>query len=132
MRINWKRVLIVGFISEIVLFALFRLVNLLPPGLTLEILVYMDWFGLMFIGGLWIARRLESGFVLHGVLVGIVANILFVVILLPAIIRGQLPDGYWIGALPSFVVKIAGSMAGAYVGGIRRKKLLSAQAKSPS
>ena len=127
MKINWKRVLIVGFISEIVLFALFQLVSLLPVGPLRETLVYLDWFGLMFLSGLWIARRVESQFALHGVLVGIVANILFVVILLPAIIRGQLPDGYWIVAFPSFVTKIVGSTAGAYVGGRRRKKLLSAQ-----
>jgi hypothetical protein len=128
-RIHWIRVLIVGFISEIVLFALDRLVSLLPPGPLNETLEYLNWFGLMFLGGLWIARKIESGFVLHGALVGIAANILIVMLMILGTILGQLPDGYWIAALPPFAIKIVGSTAGAFIGGIRRKRQLSAQAK---
>lgn len=76
----------------------------------------------MFLGGLWIARKIESGFVLHGALVGIVANILIVMLMILGTILGQLPDGYWIGALPSFAIKIAGSTAGAFIGGRLREK----------
>jgi hypothetical protein len=126
-RIHWKRVLIVSVVTESVLFAIYQLVVLLPPGPLLESLVYLDWFGLMFLGGLWVVQEIESGFVLHGLLVGIVANVLFAMIVIPGIIQGKLPDDYWIIALPSLVIKMAGSTAGAYIGGIRRKKKLSAQ-----
>jgi hypothetical protein len=82
MKIIWLHVVIVAFVSEIVLFFIDRLVGLLPPGSLNETLQYLNFFGLMFLGGLWIARRIESGFVLHGALVGIVANILIVMLMI--------------------------------------------------
>jgi hypothetical protein len=127
MKLNWKRIVIAAIWSELVLFAIFQLARRYAGSAT-EVIVYLDWFGLMLLGGLWVARRIDSRFILHGFLVGIFANILFVVILLPAILGGQLPAGYWIEALPSFVMKIAGSTAGAFIGGIRRKRRLLAQA----
>jgi hypothetical protein len=78
-------------------------------------------------------RKIESRFVLHGLLVGIVANILFIPTILPAIWRGELDSNAWLRIFLSFAIKMLGAAVGAYVGGLRRKKLLSAQvAKSPS
>jgi hypothetical protein len=61
----------------------------------------------MLIGGLRIAHKIESRFVLHGVLIEIVANVLFVIYLLPWILHGQLPGEYWIELFESFAIKIA-------------------------
>jgi hypothetical protein len=124
MKINWKRVVIAAIWSELVTFAIFQLARRYA-GSAMEGIACLDWFGLMFLGGLWVARKIDSRFTLHGVLVGIFANILFVMILLPAILGDQLPAGYWIGALPSFAIKIAGAAAGGYVGGRLRKKSLA-------
>ena len=76
----------------------------------------------MFLGGLWVALKIESRFVLHGVLVAIAANTLFIIYLLPWILRGQLPGEYWIEASESFAIKIAGAAIGGYIGGRLRKK----------
>jgi hypothetical protein len=66
----------------------------------------MALFGLMLIGGLWIAHKIESRFVLHGVLAGIVANVLFVIYLFPWILRDQLPGEYWIEVFESFAIRL--------------------------
>jgi putative membrane protein (TIGR04086 family) len=124
MNINWKRILIAAIVAEIVLFSIVK-ISQRYAGSTEDIIYYLALFGLMLIGGLWIAHKIESRFVLHGVLVGIVANVLFVIYLLPWILRGQLPGEYWIELFESFAIKIAGSTLGGYIGGKLRKKALA-------
>jgi hypothetical protein len=137
MKINWKRVVIAGIWSELVLLAIW-LTARKYAGSAFVIIAVLDEIGLMFLGGLWAARKIESRFVLHGVLVGLVANILFIaltafyalILLTPTrdipnthLLIGIVKASYFMGT-----VKMLASAAGAYVGGRRRKKLLSAQA----
>jgi hypothetical protein len=133
MKINWKRVLIAAVWSELLLFAIYLLAGLIPAGLARRTFVYLDWFGLMFLGGLWVTRKIESRFVLHGLLVGLVANILFfplrplIGLFWPMTARSGSSRIITTGVLVSFVLKMLGAMAGAYVGGRRRKNLQSIQ-----
>jgi hypothetical protein len=140
MTINWKRVVMAGIWSELLLLAIYiptiRNTIAFPTFAILAILVLV-FLGPMFLGGLWVARKIQSHFVLHGVLVGIWANILYVPLI--AVLwrmmghqvisrsRGMDPQATLILGIIFVVLKVLGAAAGAYVGGIRRKKLLSAQ-----
>jgi hypothetical protein len=86
----------------------------------------------MFLGGLWVTRGIESRFVLHGLLVGAIANTLYfpliplIGLLLPEAVQATSNiSQLWIAVLPSFVWKMLGSMLGGYVGGRLRKKSLA-------
>ena len=87
----------------------------------------------MFLGGLWVVRKNDSRFVLHGLLVGIIANILFfplgplIGLFRPSTARSGPSGILTTGVLISFALKMLGAAVGAYVGGIRRKRQLSMQ-----
>ena len=126
MRINWKRVMVAALCSELLLLVIrFSLLRYDGPGrYALNLATH---FIPLFLGGLWVARKIESRFVLHGVLVGVVANLLLILIA-PIFMQLAEPTTERIaGALLSIPIKILGSGIGAYVGGRRRNKLLSAQ-----
>src|SRR5512146_365529 len=128
MKINWKRVVIAAVCSELLLLAIrFPLLRYDGPGsYALNLLTH---FVPLFLGGLWVARKIESRFALHGILVGVVANLLLILIA-PIFMRLAEPTTERIaGALLSIPIKILGSGIGAYVGGRLRKKVLSAQAE---
>jgi putative membrane protein (TIGR04086 family) len=126
MNINWKRVVVAAICSELLLLVI-RFPFLRYDGLGGYALNLLTHFIPLFLGGLWVARKIESRFVLHGVLVGVVANLLLV-LMAPIFMRLAEPTTERIaGALLSIPVKILASGIGAYIGGIRRKKLLSAQ-----
>ena len=126
MKINWKRVVIVGILSELLLLVI-RIPFLRYDGPASWVVNFLTHFIPLFLGGLWIARKIESRFVLHGVLVGIVANLLLIV-LAPLLMLLKEPSNQQLTSLLiSIPVKILGSTAGGYVGGRQRKKLLSAQ-----
>ena len=132
MKIHWKWVVIVGILSELLLLVL-RFPFLRYDGPGSYAVSFLIHFIPLFLGGLLIARKIESRFVLHGVLVGIVANLLLVFIIPLFIFMSAPTKQRVISLLISIPVKILGGAAGAYVGGMRNKKLLSAQtAKSPS
>jgi hypothetical protein len=135
MKINWKRVVIAAIWSELVLTVIYIAVRYaISAGLSsaFGIIITLDWFGLMFLGGLWVTRGIESRFVLHGLLVGVIANILYfpliplIGLLLPEAVQATSNTSQlWIAILSSCVWKILGSTLGAYVGGRLRKKSLS-------
>lgn len=140
MKINWKRVVIAGIWSELLLLAIYiptiRNAIAFPAFAILTILVLV-FLGPMFLGGLWVARKIESRFILHGVLVGILANVLYVPLMSvlsrllgsQVISQGQKMDPQvmlFLGII-FVVLKVLGAVTGACVGGIRRKKQLSAQ-----
>jgi hypothetical protein len=134
MKIHWGRIVIAAIWSELLLFAIYLLAGFVPAGLARRTFVYLDWFGLMFLGGLWVVRKIDSRFVLHGLLVGIIANILFfplgplIGLFRPSTARSGPSGILTTGVLISFALKMLGAVVGAYVGGMRRKKLLSARA----
>jgi putative membrane protein (TIGR04086 family) len=130
MTINWKRVVIAAVCSELILFILFLLTASFVSEPARRVINRLEWFGLLFLGGLWVARKIDSRFLLHGLLVGIIANILFFPLtpLIGLLLKPGPPrSGASTGLLISFILKMLAAAAGAYFGGIRRKKLLSAQ-----
>ena len=99
------------------------------------VIAVLAMFGSMCLGGLWVARMIESRFILHGVLVGIVAGVVFYALFFSfrSIVWPNEPPSPIANDVFAAALKILGAAVGAYVGGIRRKKLLSAQtAKLPS
>ena len=102
----------------------------------LQILMRLGPYILFFLGGLWVARRIESRFILHGLLVGIFANVLIAIIfaLLLVSLHGS-PVPLRLGAVRNFKLTILSipalwtiafrtiaAMVGAYVAGKWRTK----------
>jgi len=131
MNINWKRVVIAAIWSELLLFSIhFLAVKYVAPAIGIAIggtIILLNWFGMQFWGGIWITRKIDSRFILHGVLVGIVVSILFFPLMPIVYAQQAITLQICMTVLFSDAVKILGSTAGGYVGGRRRKKLLSAQ-----
>jgi hypothetical protein len=91
-RIHWRLVLLAGFLAEVgmmVLFLLFLAVaalagvpELAQPESTFDLINAMvSGFLMMFLFTLWVGRRIESGFVAHGALIGIVGALLFTILI---------------------------------------------------
>jgi len=80
MNIHWKRVLIGAFLAEVGIFVPF-----IPALLLLgqEIAMYVAVvaaFAMTFLFGIWVGKGIESRFMLHGVLLGIAAVLIYVAI----------------------------------------------------
>ena len=83
-RIHWGRILLGGVLAEAAL-----ILAIVPLGLHLggNFLLYAApprSFITCFLAALWVCRRIESRFILHGTLVGVVAALIYV-----ALTRGQ-------------------------------------------
>ena len=77
-RIHWGRILLGGLLAEGAL-----ILAIVPLGLRLgdKFLHYTappGSFVMCFLGALWACRRIESRFILHGTLVGVVAVLIYV------------------------------------------------------
>jgi hypothetical protein len=77
-HIYWTRVLIGGFLAEASVFALVIPVFMISGQHALLYVAPLASLVMCFLFACWVARRLESGFVLHGILVGVVATLLYV------------------------------------------------------
>jgi putative membrane protein (TIGR04086 family) len=128
MGINWKRVVIAGIWSEFLLLAIYLPAKQYAGSAFIPIAL-LAMLGSMFLGGLWVARKVESRFLPHGVLVGIMANVVFYVLFftLGSILMPNEPLGSVANNVLVAAIKIFGAAIGGFVGGIRRKKLLSVQ-----
>jgi hypothetical protein len=112
-KFHWVRVLIGGFLAEIsvivlvipvaLLFGRHALLYVAPPASLLSCFLFAWWVG----------RRIDSGFVWHGILVGVVATLLYVGLTLG---RPE-PWPY----LVAHGLKILGGAAGGGVAASRRK-----------
>jgi putative membrane protein (TIGR04086 family) len=128
MKINWKRVVIAGLWSEVLLLAIY-----LPArqyaGSAFQAIAIVAMLGSMFLGGFWAARRIDSRFLLSGALVGIVANIVFYILLfsLSPIFMPNESLGTVSAHIFAVVIKTLGSAAGGYVGGRLYRKQQSLQ-----
>src|SRR5215471_1483541 len=76
--IHWGRVWFGGLLAEVAL-----ILAIVPLGLRLgdNFLHYTappGSFVMCFLGALWVCRRIESHFILHGTLVGVVAALIYV------------------------------------------------------
>jgi putative membrane protein (TIGR04086 family) len=115
-NIRWGRVIAGGLLAEVAL-----IVAIVPLGIRLgpttgdAFLHYTAGPGsflFCFLGALWVGRKLESRFVLHGVLVGIVAALFYI-----ALTKLQ-PEP--LAYIVAHVLKLAGGAAGGYVAQRRR------------
>jgi hypothetical protein len=112
-RIHWARVVIGGFLAEVGVFLAIIPVYLLVGQPSLLYAAPVASLVMMFLFALWVARRIESRFVLHGILVGIVATLLYV-----GLTRAQ-PEPF--AYLVAHALKIVGGAAGGFVAGRRAK-----------
>jgi hypothetical protein len=124
-RIRWGRIVLGGFLAEVSVMAVFFLLLGLArlagvPGLAAPMtpLDYVDAmvssFISVFLFTRWVTRPLESGFILHGVLVALVAMSLF--LLLWGATAGpiaQQPILYWVAHALKFAGGIAGGLTAA-------------------
>jgi putative membrane protein (TIGR04086 family) len=111
--IRWLRVLFAGFLAEVLVIALVIPVSLLFGKNTLTYAAPVASLVACFLLAIWVGRRLESRFVLHGILVGVVATLIYV-----ALTRGgPEPPAYLI----AHGLKILGGAAGGFVAARRQK-----------
>ena len=110
--IHWARILLGGLLAEAAL-----IVAIVPLGLRLgdNFLHYTappGSFVMCFLGALWVCRRIESHFILHGTLVGVVAALIYV-----ALTRGQ-PEPF--AYIVAHALKLVGGACGGFVAQWRR------------
>jgi putative membrane protein (TIGR04086 family) len=110
--IHWGRILLGGLFAEIAL-----ILAIVPLGLRLgeSFLHYTappGSFVMCFLGALWVCRRVDSHFILHGTFVGVVAALIYV-----ALTRAQ-PEPF--AYLLAHALKLAGGACGGFVAQRRR------------
>jgi peptidoglycan/LPS O-acetylase OafA/YrhL len=79
-RIHWIRILLGSLFAEVAL-----IIAIVPLGLHLggNFLLYgapPGSFLTCFLAALWVGRRIESRFILHGILVGVVAALIYLLL----------------------------------------------------
>jgi hypothetical protein len=111
-QIHWGRVCIGGILTELAVFAIvFPARSLFGQGAFLaSILVASAVLPLVL--ALWVCRRVESHFLLHGALVGIVAALFY----LGLAWRQPQPTLYWI----AHGLKVVGGIAGGTIASRRK------------
>jgi putative membrane protein (TIGR04086 family) len=124
MKINWGRVLNAGLIAEILLIGLYQIFASLHGNFDQAnyIFVVVGSFVFMLVGALWVGQKIESRFVLHGFLVGVVAIVYYVIRSLPDALSGQYPVNYWLGVLIGHPPKLLGGIVGGYLARRRKTK----------
>jgi hypothetical protein len=111
--IHWLRVLLGGFLAEVSVIGLILPIALLAGKNTLTYSAPAASLLACFVFALWVGRRLDSHFVLHGVLVGIVATLIYV-----ALTRGG-PER--LAYLIAHALKLLGGAAGGLVAARHQK-----------
>ena len=114
-KLRWGRVVIAGLLAEVGL-----ILAIVPVGLRLgdTFLRYAappGSFVVCFLGALWACRRVESRFVLHGVLVGAVAALFYIAL------TGFQPEP--LAYVIAHVLKLAGGAAGGWVAQRRKAEV---------
>ena len=123
MKINWGRVLNAGLIAEILLLLIYQLtVQRFGRGTASSVVVIGGCFVFMLVGALWVGRKIESRFVLHGFLVGVVAVVYYVIRSLPNVISGEYPMNYWEAAVVGHTPKLLGGIVGGFIAGKMKPK----------
>jgi len=117
-RIHWARILVGGMLAEVAL-----ILAIVPLGLHfgdsfLRYTAPPGSFVMCFLGALWVCRRIESHFILHGTLVGVVAALIYV-----GLTRAQ-PEPF--AYIVAHVLKLVGGACGGFVAQ-RRRSLSHAQ-----
>jgi putative membrane protein (TIGR04086 family) len=76
--IHWLRILLAGFLAEVAVIALVLPLALLFGKNTLTYTAPAASLLACFVVAIWVGRRIDSRFVLHGLLVGVVATLIYV------------------------------------------------------
>ena len=106
-RIHWIRAMIGGFLAEAAVFVVVIPVLMTAGQHALLFVAPVASLVMCFLLAIWVGRHLESRFVLHGILVGVVATVIYV-----ALTRAQPePPAY----LLAHALKILGGAAGGFV-----------------
>jgi hypothetical protein len=118
-RIHWGLVLLGGFLAEVGLMvsflvflaaaALAGVPQLARPESTFDLINAMvSGFLMMFLLTLWVGRRIDSGFVVHGALIGLTGALLFTALVF--VLSGSPAQHplYWV----AHGFKVAGGIAG--------------------
>ena len=123
-----------GFLAEAAVFAVFflllfatRLAGVPEMARPMSTLDYIDAlvssFVMVFLFTLWVGKRLESGFVLHGMLVGVVGILLFGILIFVGAGSLAQPPLY----LVAHVLKILGGIAGGVFVERRRRRVAAVE-----
>src|SRR5258708_38252370 len=111
-QLRWGRVLVGGFLAELLVFAIVFPVRYVSGQRAFLASILIASAVMPFIFAVWVGRRVESRFVLHGALVGVVATLIYM-----GLAWGQpQPLLYRI----AHGLKVVGGMAGG--GGTARRK----------
>ena len=129
-RIHWRWIVIAGFLSEATVFALFFVLLfaataagvpwIASPMSTLDYIdALVSSFAVVFLFTLWVGKRIESGFILHGVLIGVAGILLFGVVWIATTRSLAQPPLY----LVAHVLKVVGGIAGGLVAEKRKRRV---------
>lgn len=143
-QMNWRRIIVAAIWSELLVWALYipsLRYALRYEGSAAAVITPLQMFLPLFLGGLWIARKIESRFVLHGVLAAILANVLYL-LLMPTLLLPLLLGDPFVSQSRQMdqqviltvtficvVLRILGAATGAWIGGKRRRKFPSKKAE---
>src|SRR2546422_498685 len=75
--IRWKRIVLGGFLVELTLFAIVLPLNMVSPQVTYYLVPLLVFFSAV-VFGYAVARPVQGRFVLHGVLVAVVASAIYI------------------------------------------------------
>ena len=128
-RIHWGRIVAAAFLAEASVMAGFFLLLFIAtragvPEIArpMSPLDYVDAivssFVMVFLFTLWVGRRLEAGFVLHGALVGMVAVLLFVTLIFAVNKTFAEPPLY----IVAHAMKLLGGITGGRVAEKRKRR----------
>ena len=134
-RIRWGKVLAAALMAEAAILVVFFLLlgaawlagrpEIAAPMSTLDnVDAIVASFVMMYLLTLWLGRRIDSDFVLHGALVGLTAVFLFTVMWVSTTEAWAQPAAY----VAAHGMKVLGGIAGGLVVSRRRQGLLSAKA----
>jgi hypothetical protein len=113
MKIHWLRILLGGFLAEVAVFVAVIPVFRIAGQHALLFAAPVASLVMCFLFALWMTRGLQSGFVAHGALVGVVATLLYV-----GITQGHPePIAYYL----AHALKILGGAAGGAFAATRAK-----------
>jgi hypothetical protein len=135
-RIHWKWIIVAGFLAEASVLVVFFLLlfaataagipEIARPMGTLDYIdALVSSFAMVFLFTLWVGKRIESGFVLHGVLIGVFGILLFGIMWLATTRSLAQPPLYVV----AHVLKVLGGISGGLVAEKRQRHIFSAQAK---
>jgi len=111
-KIHWGRILLGGLLAEVALILAIVPLGIRLGGNFLQYTAPPGSFITCFLAALWVCRRIESHFILHGTLVGVVAALIYV-----ALSRAQPEPFVYIMA---HALKLAGGACGGFIAQQRR------------